>query len=264
MTDGLGVWLYAVTSSRGDAQDSGELTGVAGEPVRSVVSDDLTAVVGSVPLEVFGEEPLRRNLEDLDWLEGTARAHDAVVAALVRRGPTVPLRLATVFRDDDRVRDLLDERRADFTAALALVSGRTEWGVKAYGDRAALTAAVAEARAAGEGNAKGAGAAYLARRRAQLSAQETVERDAAERAEEIHTRLVHQAAAGRRQTLTDPALSGRRDWMVLNGTYLVDDDRTDDFAATVTALSAEFPGIRLELTGPWPPYSFAGVEREPA
>jgi hypothetical protein len=263
VTEGLGVWLYAVTSSRGDAADVGELTGVAGEPVRSVVSDDLSAVVGSVPLEVFGEQPLRRNLEDLDWLEGTARAHDAVVAALVRRGPAVPLRLATVFRDDDRVRELLEQRRADFAAALALVSGRTEWGVKAYGDRAALTAAVAEARAASD-NAKGAGAAYLARRRAQLSAQETVERDAAQRAEEIHTRLVHQAAAGRRQTLTDPALSGRRDWMVLNGTYLVDDDRTDDFTATVTALGAEFPGIRLELTGPWPPYSFAGVEREPA
>ncbi|MGK8501001.1 GvpL/GvpF family gas vesicle protein [Nocardia asiatica] len=263
MTDGLGVWLYAVTSGRGRSAELGELTGVAGEPVRSVVSDDLTAVVGSVPLEVFGEQPLRRHLEDLDWLEGTARAHDAVVSALVRHGPTVPLRLATVFLDDDRVRDLLEQRRADFAEALALVSGRTEWGVKAYGDRAALTAAVAEARAA-EGSAKGTGAAYLARRRAQLSAQETVERDAAERAEAIHTRLVHHAAAGRRQALTDPALSGRRDWLVLNGTYLVDDDRADDFAATVTALGAEFPGIRLELTGPWPPYSFAGVEREPA
>ncbi|MGW4091832.1 GvpL/GvpF family gas vesicle protein [Nocardia sp. NPDC004750] len=259
MTEDLGVWLYAVTPGCG-GEELGELTGVAGEPVRTVVVDGLTAIVGSVPLEVFGEQPLRAHLEDLDWLEGTARAHDAVVSSLVRRGPTVPLRLATVFLDDDRVRDLLTERRADFAAALELVSGRTEWGVKVYGDRAALTAAVAESRTASEG--KGAGAAYLARRRAQLSARETIERDAAQRAEEIHTRLLQHAAAGRRQALTDPALSGRRDWLVLNGTYLVDDDRTDDFATTVTVLGDEFPGIRLELTGPWPPYSFAGVERE--
>jgi hypothetical protein len=255
------VWLYAVAPHSDEEAETAAPTGVAGEPVRTIVSGDLTAIVGSVPLDVFGEEPLRRNFEDLDWLEATARAHDAVVSGAVRRGPAVPLRLATVFRDDERVRELLDERRADFAAALELVSGRTEWGVRAYGDRAVLTAAVAEAKA--EAGTMTPGAAYLARRRAQLSAQETVERDAAERAAQVHERLLRRAAAGRCQPLTDPAVSGRRDWMVLNGTYLVDDDRTEDFTATVNALGAEFPGIRLELTGPWPPYSFAGVQREP-
>ncbi|WP_329409883.1 GvpL/GvpF family gas vesicle protein [Nocardia vinacea] len=263
MTEQVGVWLYAVTRATDAAAGSGSITGVAGEPVRAVVSDALAAFVGSVPLEVFGEQPLRRNLEDLDWLAATARAHDAVVSALVRRGPTVPLRLATVFLDDERVRELLDTRRADFIAALTLVTGRTEWGVKAYTDRATLTAAVADARAASTGSGKGTGTAYLARRRAELSAQETVERDAAERAEAVHARLVRHAAAGRRQAATDPALSGRRDWMVLNGTYLVDDDHAADFAATVNELGKELPGIRLEITGPWPPYSFAGVDQEP-
>ncbi|RMI28998.1 GvpL/GvpF family gas vesicle protein [Nocardia stercoris] len=260
MTAGFAVWLYVVAPRHDGHPDPAELTGVAGEPLRAVVSDDLTAVVGSVPLEVFGEQQLRRNFEDLDWLEATARAHDAVVSAMVRSGPVVPLRLATVFHDDNRVRALLGERRAEFAAALKLVSGRTEWGVRAYGDRAALTAAVAGARI-GEAGTMTPGAAYLARRRAQLSAQETVERDAAQQADEIHDRLVRHAVAGRRQPLTDPAVSGRSDWVVLNGTYLVDDDRTEDFSATVATLDAEFAGIRLELTGPWPPYSFAGVQR---
>ncbi|NUS92525.1 MAG: GvpL/GvpF family gas vesicle protein [Nocardia sp.] len=260
MTGDTGVWLYAVIAAADAASGFAGLTGVAGEPVRVVAAEPLAALVGSVPLAVFGAQPLSRNLEDLDWLAATARAHDAVVSAAVRRAAAAPLRLATVFLDDARVRELLRDRPADLEAALVLVSGRTEWGVKVYGDRAALTAAVAEARA--DATTPGAGAAYLARRRAQLSAQETVEADAARRAETIHTRLSRRAAAGRRQPTTDPALSGRSDWMVLNGTYLVDDDRADDFAATVDALSAEFPGIRLELTGPWPPYSFAGVDRE--
>ncbi|MEU7629992.1 GvpL/GvpF family gas vesicle protein [Nocardia sp. NPDC049220] len=259
MTDGQGVWLYAVTSAEPVAQVLSSLTGVAGETVHAVVGDDLAAVVGSVPLEVFGEQALRQNLEDLAWLEATARAHDTVVSTLARQVPTIPLRLATVFLDENGVYSLLAEHRADFESALALVTGRTEWGVKGYADRETLTAAVAEAQAASSD--KGVGTAYLLRRRAQLSAQETVERDAATRAEEIHDRLVRQAAAGRRQAATDPALSGNRDWMVLNGTYLVDDDGTDDFRATVEELGTKFPGIRLELTGPWPPYSFAGVER---
>ncbi|MGF0319807.1 GvpL/GvpF family gas vesicle protein [Nocardia fluminea] len=262
MTGDLVVWLYAVTSSRDGVEQLSGLTGVAGEPVRTVAAGDLAAVLGSVPLEDFEEQPLARHLEDLDWLETTARKDDAVVSAVVRQGPVIPLRLATVFRDSDAVRRLLEERRDDFDAALTLVTGRTEWGVKAYGDRTALTAAVAEAAASGDA-AVGTGTAYLARRRAQLAARDTVEHDAADRAERIHSRLVQHAAAGRRQAPTDPAVSGRRDWILLNGTYLVDDERTDEFAATVTTLGAEFPGIRLELTGPWPPYSFAGVEREP-
>lgn len=252
-----GVWLYAVTDRL--ALDLDGLTGVAGEPVRQVVAGDLAAAVGSVPLGEFGAEALRRNFEDLAWLEATARAHDRVVMALVRHGPTVPLRLATVFLDDDRVRALLAERRTDIESALDLVRDRAEWGVKVYCDRAARAAAIADATVADTG--RGTGTAYLLRRRAELSAQETVERDALARSEEIHARLVEQAVGGRRQPLTDPVLTGRRDWLVLNGTYLVDDDRAAEFAAAVDRLGAQVPGLRLELTGPWPPYSFAGVER---
>ncbi|WP_067864062.1 GvpL/GvpF family gas vesicle protein [Nocardia shimofusensis] len=263
MIDGEGVWLYAVTDATSDSDDLGAMTGVAGEPLRRIRADDLTAVVGSVPLAVFGEQPLRSNLEDLDWLDGVARTHDAVVSALARRAPTVPMRLATVFLDDDRVRALLEGRRADFESALVLVEGRTEWGVKGYGDREALTAAVAAAGAA-DGAGGGSGTAYLRRRRAQLTAQDTVEQETAERVEQIHQALVREAAAGKRQPATDPALSRTKEWMVLNGSYLVDDDRSESFATAVAALGERFPGIRLELTGPWPPYSFVGVGKDPA
>ncbi|MBF6357829.1 GvpL/GvpF family gas vesicle protein [Nocardia higoensis] len=260
--NGEGVWLYAVADAAPVSDDLGAMTGVAGEPLRQVRVGALTAVVGSVPLAVFGAEPLRRNLEDLDWLDGVARTHDAVVSALSRRAPTVPMRLATVFLDDDRVRALLEERAADFESAIMLVAGRTEWGVKGYGDREALIAAVAAGDADRAGG--GSGTAYLIRRRAQLSAQDTVEQEMAERVENIHEALVREAAAGRRQPATDPALSRTKEWMVLNGSYLVDDERSESFAAAVAALDENFPGIRLELTGPWPPYSFAGVGRDPA
>lgn len=45
--------------------------------------------------------------------------------------------------------------------------------------------------------------------------------------------------------------------MVLNAAYLVDDDRGGQFAQAVAALDAGEPQLQLELTGPWPPYSFA-------
>ncbi|EIE98820.1 GvpL/GvpF family gas vesicle protein [Saccharomonospora glauca] len=265
-----GLWLYAVARGLDPAPLAG-LRGVADAEVRTVAmggqgsgEEPLTAVVGPVPLAEFGEEALRRNLEDLDWLATTARAHDAVVAAVsAASSAAVPLRLATVCFDDERVRDLLTEREQEFTTALDALTGRTEWGVKVYTDPAKLagaaepTASVSSA----SGGSAGSGTAYLRRRKAALSARETGERIAAEHAEHLHARLARAAVAYRRHPPQDPKLSGERAHMVLNGAYLVDDERATEFADLVRALDAEHEAVRVELTGPWPPYSFAAVSQ---
>jgi Gas vesicle synthesis protein GvpL/GvpF/Gas vesicle protein len=87
-----------------------------------------TAIVADVGDREYGQAALRRNLEDLDWLAGTARAHHAVLEAVAERGPVVPMRLATLFASDAGVTGTLAERADDFRKALSLISGRSEWG----------------------------------------------------------------------------------------------------------------------------------------
>ena len=74
----------------------------------------------------------------------------------------------------------------------------------------------------------------------------------------MHASLAHFSAGARRHAPQDRRLSGTAADMVLNGAYLVDDDRVDDFVALVSALSKCQTAVRLEMTGPWPPYSFIG------
>jgi Gas vesicle synthesis protein GvpL/GvpF len=251
-----GVWTYAVVESDGSLPRIDGLRGVSGEPVRAVTNAGLTAAVGTVGLDEFGEEGLRRNLEDLDWLAATARAHDAVIAAIARFGPVVPMRMATVYLDDQRVSQLLETRRDDFVTALRHVTGRAELGVKAYADPEVL-AGQHESAEQGSG-AKMSGTAYLMRRRQALTANDEAFRIAAEHAERIHSRLLTHAVDGKRKPAADRSLSQRKDWTVLNGTYLVNTDDIDSFSALVAAVDRDTPGIELEITGPWPPYSFAG------
>ncbi|ETK35508.1 GvpL/GvpF family gas vesicle protein [Microbispora sp. ATCC PTA-5024] len=232
------------------------LHGVLGGPVRPIRHAGLVAHVGEVPLDQFGEGPLRRLLEDLDWVEGVARAHHHVVEALAAAGPVAPVRLVTVYTGEDQVRDLLDRRRDDFADLLARVAGRHEWGVKAYVTRAAPPAPTAEP-APGRGSTS-PGTAYLQRRKASLRSREDVWRAAAERAERLHAALGEIAVAGRRHRPQDPQLSGRNDVMVLNGAYLVDPDRDGEFAAALDAFRGE--GMDVELTGPWAPYSFTSLD----
>jgi hypothetical protein len=233
------------------------LTGVDREPVRTIETAGLVAVVGTVRLDEFGEEPLRRKLDDLGSLEAVARAHHEVVAVTARQGPAVPMRLATVYRDDARVAAMLTERHDDLVLVFKQLAGRTEWGVKAY---ATSTDTVAAENADMDAATTRPGTAYLLRRRTQLSAADNARRAAAESARQVHETLSGIAVASRLHAPQDPQLTGDAGWTVLNGAYLVDDAAVERFAAQVRALSERHPAVRLDLSGPWPAYSFSAIE----
>ncbi|HEY3507236.1 MAG TPA: GvpL/GvpF family gas vesicle protein [Actinocatenispora sp.] len=237
------VWVYAVT----DRYVPVDVSGVHDAPVRPIRRGPLTAAVSSVPLAEFGLEPLRRNMSELTWLEPVARAHHRVVARLA--GTVVPLRLASVYRDDAGVAALLAERADELTTALRRVAGCTEWGVKAY----APAAPPAPAEAA---TADSPGVAYLARRRAERTARDRARSAAVELADRVDTTLRRLATAHRRHEVRDawPGAAAP----VLSASYLVADTRRVEFTDAVAALAATG---RVDLTGPWPPYSFAGLEQ---
>jgi hypothetical protein len=48
--------------------------------------------------------------------------------------------------------------------------------------------------------------------------------------------------------------------MLLNAAYLLAPSDGTRFAQAVAAADAAHPELRVELTGPWPPYSFAGED----
>jgi Gas vesicle synthesis protein GvpL/GvpF len=251
-----GLWVYAVTRP-GAEVDS--LTGVAGGPVRLVAAGELTAVVSPVDLAEFGPEPLRRNLEKLPWLEAVARAHHQVIAAISATSAVVPMRLATVYRTPASLARMLVQRAGDFQAVLARTANCAEWGVKAYLIAADAPQPGGEQVAAARSQ-PGSGTDYLRRRRAQLTADEDLRREAAASAERLHCELCAVASASARHRPQDPQLSGRRTQMILNGTYLVEDRRRERFAATVSRSMESSSSVRVEVTGPWPPYSFATTE----
>ncbi|RKN38913.1 GvpL/GvpF family gas vesicle protein [Micromonospora endolithica] len=257
---GTGAWLHGVVREVTPAALA-VTAGLDGVPVRVVRAAGLAAVVSGVSLSGYGEEAMRRNLEDLAWLERTARVHHAVVDGLSRAGAVVPARLATVHRDDDHLARVLVERCAELTATLDRLDGREEWGVKGY----LVPGATPRAEAAPSGGG-GAGAAYLRRRRAQLTARDEGQRVAAEAAAAVHDALTGYAVAARRHAPQDRRLSGAATAMVLNGAYLLDSTGVDGFAALLRTLGDRHPEIRLEPTGPWPAYSFVAEEptTEPA
>jgi hypothetical protein len=256
------LWAYGVLPA--DASPPTKVPGVdPAHAVEAVRVGDLAALVSRVPQDEFGADPLRSNLNDLEWLERVARAHESVLEQALNRTTCVPLRLCTIYESEDGVRAMLDRERKAFSDALRHLAGRQEWAVKLLVDDDKLRAAARThsdevARLEGEADEHTEGGAYMLRRRIDRHVRERAATLATDTAEEVHARLAAIAIDAVTRPPQNRELSGHEGEMLLNGAYLVESDRVTGLRDLVAELERDYAafGARLELSGPWPPYNF--------
>ena len=87
---GHGLWAYCVARDDLTLTDGGAGLHADGT-LEWVRAEGLAVLYSRVPLNEFGEEPLRRNLNDLSWLERVARTHEAAIEAALAQATVVPL-----------------------------------------------------------------------------------------------------------------------------------------------------------------------------
>lgn len=256
----LGYYVYGVAKA-GEADLPDDLSGVdPRRPVTLLEHEGLVALTSRVSLAEFGEEELRENLNDVEWLEEKARSHERVLDEALARMTVVPLRLCTIYRGEGQVRQMLSREHEVFADALDYLVDKAEWSVKLIGEPDALTRAADRGAASHDDDdaAMTRGAAYMRDRRREARSRDEVDRIAEDWAGEVHDRLAARASEAVVNPLQNPEVSGHAGDMLLNGVYLVEDVGVDAFRAEVDGLAGEFRkrGASVELSGPWPPYNF--------
>jgi len=259
MASEIGWYLYALLPH----EDLPPLTGIDGRSPATLIDEDAIAALASpVLLAEFGEEALRRNLENLCWLEEKARIHESVVEAALAKGPVLPMKFGTIFLDVGTIRAVIQRNARRIREALEFLKDKVEWGVKGFADRAALRAAVLRSdptllALSREASAKPPGQAFFLKRKIEESAvTKSLER------EEV---LTCQFVETLRKTIVDlaahpPLLSEapRGERIILNLACLVRRDGVEAFLAEVEQWNRGHAeeGVRLVASGPWPPYHF--------
>ena len=114
-----GTYIYAVGREL-SADRMTSVRGLGGAELRLVEQNGLVAVVSTVGLDEFGESGLRRNLEDLNWLEEVARGHDEVVRSAAEAAPT-----SSETRLKLRGTRGCGHRRTDWVSTLPALNRRT-------------------------------------------------------------------------------------------------------------------------------------------
>jgi hypothetical protein len=249
------VYVYAVLP-HAIATDA---RGINGQPVKWVSGDGLAAAVSAVPATEFEQEPLNAKVGDLGWLGPRALAHQEVNARLFESiDAIVPLAFGTVFRDEDRVRQMLVEQRESLNTRLEAVRGCAEWVIALHllqEPDAAQATAVQSLR--GEIDASSPGRAHLLARKLASLERDEARRIVADAADAV-LRAVREIAT---DVYVEPLPSDTVERPLLRASVLVPRDGESMFMDGIDRLRQTWPEptYRLLLTGPWPPYRFGGL-----
>jgi len=249
--DAAGTALYAYAVTWADLRypaDGPALT--TGRPIDVVREGDLGLLVSPVaPSELAVDAD---DLSETGRLAVLARGHDAVVRAAADVGPVLPLRFGTAVPDEEAARTLLRTHAASAAEQLLRIGTAREWGVRLV----RTLAPGAEPALAGRLRTDDvSGTEYLSRRREELQRGDDLTRTAAEYAERLQDELsAHVTESLRRGGSTGSSL-------LLDMAYLVPTAAEAEFLGRVQQLTEDLEahGLALEVTGPWPPYSFVAL-----
>ncbi|MFP5245428.1 MAG: GvpL/GvpF family gas vesicle protein [Thermoanaerobaculia bacterium] len=221
----------------------------------------VSAVFTPVDASAFSQEVIDQRAGDLEWLGAIGYRHQSVMTELMKKTAIVPLRAFTLFSSEEAVRSYLYDNRDLLEKTLQRLDGKQEWTLRVEFEPSrwseAVTARVASLRALQDDIANAApGKAFLLKKKLddeKKKASHVAEEDlVAEIERSVLEKLRCEAVAESRQ---------RREGAFPQINVLINRDEESVLQELRADLSARYEpeGVTLALTGPWPPYTFAGA-----
>ena len=254
-------YVYGIVPARVAGVIDGErIEGIDGHAVRTVTDGDLAAATSEVDEETYGDDGLNEHVRDLDWLTPRAAAHQAVNARLLElAGAVLPLSFGALYRDEERVREMLRENAGVRVTRLAELAGRAEWVVTVTRDRSDTVGADGDLRELDrEIAASTPGRAFLLeKRRTQVARSATEQSD-----RDIAARALTTLSDVAERTYREPVAVGGADLVIVRVSLLAARDEARSIDARVARLADDLApaGYHVRASGPWPAYRFGALE----
>lgn len=231
--------------------------------------EDLAAVWSPVPLADFSGPEAEERLRDLTWIGPRVIRHQEVVAGVMRHSPVLPVRFGTIFACRDNLEKVLQRHSGAIAGFLDRLTDQEEWAVKGMLDRPGAKERLLSLKLAREAeNLVGLtpGKRYFEEQRLRAACDRELQHWLKEVCRRLWAGLRDYAAEVRERRLLSRETTGSDEDMVWNWALLMPRPAVGGFQARIRDLNAQYAprGLRLEVTGPWPPYSFCpALDMEP-
>lgn len=251
------VYLFAAVAGQPSPRLLARLPALPdGGKARAVpLSRSVSLVVGDVPAETYRPDVLEPRLADGDWVARSGAAHHAAAEALSRAHAVLPFRIFTIFSSDARMLSTLTRSKARITKALDSLTGRDEWVLRVGPPNPALMATPSADASVSGRTVSGTG--FLQRKA-------TATRERSERAARVRSETAVVYAALERlaeRSLVREVPPGLN--LLLDAAFLIERRAVASFRRALTRAAQPLldAGCKVSLTGPWPAYSFATLDR---
>ena len=197
-------------------------------------------------------------MRDLDWLAARAAQHQAVNGRLLELlGTVLPLSFGAIYRDDERVRQMLSADAEERSAQLTSLAGHAEWVVTVSRD-ANAPADDADVRALdAQIAASPPGRAFLLDKQRGATLSRSIERRDSDAASTALSALERVAV----RTYQESVVAGGSDAVALRASILVARERESALTKAIGELDGQLGarGYRVRASGPWPAYRFGAM-----
>ncbi len=230
---------------------------------------DFCVYLKPVSEEEFSEENFKKNLSDIKWLETNAREHISVISRIMENAAVIPFKFGTIFFSEERLNKFISSYSDSLVENFRQIKGKEEWSVRIYCDLNALSQEVShlsEEVSNLENQIKSSlpGKAFLLNRKKTELIQKETERLCNHYGQEYFNEYNRISDSTSLNNLLPEELTGRKEKMILNAACLVRKENVDAFRGKADEIFKKDGtlGFSIEVTGPWPAFSFISLNEK--
>ncbi|MFN7873878.1 MAG: GvpL/GvpF family gas vesicle protein [Pirellula sp.] len=207
----------------------------------------------------FEGEAGERNLSDINWLTPRVMAHDHAIGQLNKQSTFYPSRFGTLFSTDQALSSFTRSVTPTLLEFFRRIKGKQEWGIKLFGNYAHAAQKTAHESGIIQKGASLKGANYLKLKQMQRDLSRSAG-DVFHGTLEVAISSIQQVFPILKRRPTKAAVDGGSIEKLLASVAILELIENVDVVATWVERwnydSEINAGIRLELSGPWPAYTF--------
>lgn len=258
------IYVYCISDSPPLLTFNSEHQGL-----KALMFDGYYAIVKYVSESEFSEENFKNNLSDIQWLETNAFDHIRVINMIMENCTVIPFKFGTLFNKEEGLKKFIADYSDSLTENFGYIEGKEEWSVKIYCDRKVLSEKIdelsKEAAALEELiMSSSPGKAFLLKRKKTELIENEIDRLCKMYGQEYYDQFNNLSESTSINNLLPKEFTGREDTMILNAAFLVNKLKVTDFKDAVDSLRKkdDNSSFFIEVTGPWPPFSFISIKEK--